>query len=269
MEKDYRSFASNIFSQNGEDGILYELLTDLNIKDGFLVDIGAWNGIYLSNIYRIWKNNLLFSALLIEPDRERFKILKKIKKKNPNLVISNNEINSKSNINKFIKNKFPKINKDNFTLINIDVDSCDYQILEQLKLEPKIIIIEHTFNDDIYFEQITDNVGSSFYSIYKLATSKGYKLVCDTHNSIFIRKDICENMPEVNTNIKHLACTKSELKDLQRMDSLGEVRSEIFFQTSDYKKHVESELMKNFTIIDKIKSLVEKHILRKQYFYVE
>ena len=123
MEKDYRSFASNIFSQNGEDGILYELLTDLNIKDGFLVDIGAWNGIYLSNIYRIWKNNLLFSALLIEPDRERFKILKKIKKKNPNLVISNNEINSKSNINKFIKNKFPKINKDNFTLINIDVDS--------------------------------------------------------------------------------------------------------------------------------------------------
>ena len=53
MEKDYRSFASNIFSQNGEDGILYELLTDLNIKDGFLVDIGAWNGIYLSNIYRI------------------------------------------------------------------------------------------------------------------------------------------------------------------------------------------------------------------------
>ena len=81
--------------------------------------------------------------------------------------------------------------------------------------------------------------------------------------------NIFENMLDVNTNIKHLACTKSELKDLQRMDALGEVRSEIFFQTSDYKKNVESELMKNFTIIDKIKSLVEKYILRKQYFYVE
>lgn len=261
MEKNYKSFASNTFSQNGEDGILSELISDLNITDGYLVDVGAWNGIYLSNIYRIWKNNLLFSALLIEPDVGKFKILKKLQKKNPNLVISNEKINSDSNINTLIKNKFPNINEDNFTLINIDVDSCDYQILEQLQLDPKIIVIEHTFNDDIYFELISDNAGSSFYSIYKLAISKGYELVCDTHNSIFVRKDIYENMMVINSNIKNLACTKSELRDLQRLNALGEVGSEIFFLTPDYKKKVESELMKNYSMIDKIKWLIRRYIL--------
>lgn len=261
MEKNYKSFASNTFSQNGEDGILSELISDLKINDGYLVDIGAWNGIYLSNIYRIWKNNHSFFALLIEPDLGKFKILKKIIKKNPNLVISNKEIHSDANINTLIKNKFPNINKDNFTLINIDVDSCDYQILEQLQLDPKIIVIEHTLNDDIYYELITDNAGSSFYSIYKLAISKGYELVCDTHNSIFVRKDIYEKMVFINKNIQNLACTKQELKDLQRLDSLGEVGSEIFFLTSDYRKKVESELMKNYTMIDKIKWLVRRYIL--------
>ena len=46
MNKVYQNYAKNIFSQNGEDGILVELLDDLNIDNGYLVDIGAWNGIY-------------------------------------------------------------------------------------------------------------------------------------------------------------------------------------------------------------------------------
>ena len=88
MNKVYQNYAKNIFSQNGEDGILVELLDDLNIDNGYLVDIGAWNGIYLNNIYNIWRRNFNYTALLVEPDELKFKLLKRIKKKNRNIIVS-------------------------------------------------------------------------------------------------------------------------------------------------------------------------------------
>ena len=154
MNKQYQNYAKNIFSQNGEDGILEELLDDLNIDNGYLVDIGAWNGIYLSNIYNIWRRKFNYTALLVEPDDLRFKLLKRIKKKNKNIIVSNNkvQINSNSNnINEIIKKNIPSISPDNFTLIVIDVDSFDYQIFHELELSPKIVVIEHTMNEDVYF----------------------------------------------------------------------------------------------------------------------
>ena len=46
----------NIYSQNGEDGVI-ELLLDLfEIKTGSFCEFGAWDGIQLSNTYNLLKN---------------------------------------------------------------------------------------------------------------------------------------------------------------------------------------------------------------------
>ena len=271
MNKVYQNYAKNIFSQNGEDGILVELLDDLNIDNGYLVDIGAWNGIYLNNIYNIWRRNFNYTALLVERDELKFKLLKRIKKKNRNIIVSNKkvQINSNSNnINEIIKKNIPSISHDNFTLIVIDVDSFDYQIFQELELSPKIVVIEHTMNEDVYFEKIDERHGSSFYSIYKLAISKGYELICDTHNSIYIRKDLYPNLVDINPNISNLACSPEELMRLQKLNTGGKVENNLFFKSAIYKKNIESELFKNFTLIDKLKRLVGKFVLKKEYSYV-
>jgi len=65
MKKLYE-YSRNVYSQNGEDGIIEEIFKFLKIKNGILLEIGAWDGFYLSNTANIWSNNKNFKAILIE-----------------------------------------------------------------------------------------------------------------------------------------------------------------------------------------------------------
>lgn len=49
----YNSYSSNIYSQNGEDGIIKELLKCVNINNGWVCEFGAWDCIYLSNTFNL------------------------------------------------------------------------------------------------------------------------------------------------------------------------------------------------------------------------
>jgi len=62
----YGRFRRNVHSQNGEDGILEKLFEVLKITDGYVAEVGAWDGIELSNTYNIFKNNENFIPILIE-----------------------------------------------------------------------------------------------------------------------------------------------------------------------------------------------------------
>ena len=51
------NFKKNIYSQNGEDGILEEILKKLNIKkNGWCCEFGAWDGKHGSNTFNLVKN---------------------------------------------------------------------------------------------------------------------------------------------------------------------------------------------------------------------
>ena len=60
----YLKYAKNLYSQNGEDGIIEKILDDLDIKKGIVIEFGAWDGIYISNIYNLWKYGN-FNGILI------------------------------------------------------------------------------------------------------------------------------------------------------------------------------------------------------------
>ena len=61
----------NVYSQNGEDGIIEKILDMLPNRDRWCVEFGAWNGIYLTNT-----RNLIiekgYSAVLNEADPDLF-----------------------------------------------------------------------------------------------------------------------------------------------------------------------------------------------------
>ena len=93
----FDDFKKNIYSQNGEDGILEEILIKLNLKkNGWCCEFGAWDGKYCSNTFNLVKN-FSYKAIYIEGDENKFKDLKKTESKYPNIYAINKKIDKNKN----------------------------------------------------------------------------------------------------------------------------------------------------------------------------
>ena len=51
-----RSFASNVTSQYGEDGMIAKIFEFIGVKNRWCVEFGAWDGKYLSNTWDLINN---------------------------------------------------------------------------------------------------------------------------------------------------------------------------------------------------------------------
>lgn len=190
-------YRENIFSQNGEDGVLKEILTRLEIKNGSFCEFGAWDGIHLSNTYNLVKEN--WSGVYIEGDSNKFKSLLETKEKHPNqLTCINKYVSTEGQDSLDSILKTTSLDSD-FDVLSIDIDSYDYQVWRSLKhYNPKIVIIEinsglggevlqiHTVDEN-------DNVvlqGSSYASTLNLGKQKGYTCIYHYGNMIFLRNDL-------------------------------------------------------------------------------
>jgi len=195
------NFEYQVYSQNGEDGLLNEILNRLNIKTGFFIEIGVQDGLETNTTYLLMKG---WKGLWIEAD------------KNYTLDITNTfreEINSKALI---LKNEFVTTENIEQILINanvpstidvlsIDIDSNDYWIWEKIKTQsPRVVIIEYNAFIPYDVEWIMNYqknkiwdystaFNSSLKSLEKLGKIKGYKLVACCKNGVnafFVRKDL-------------------------------------------------------------------------------
>src|SRR6056297_2455992 len=125
--------ARDVHSQFGEDGILAEILSRLGIaqetREKWCVEFGAWDGVYLSNTYRLideedWR------AVLIEGDPARHadlcrnipsdRIVKLCR------FVGFGETDSLDAI--LSETAIPQ----EFDLLSIDIDGCDYHVWESL-----------------------------------------------------------------------------------------------------------------------------------------
>ena len=74
MKDKLNIYSRNITSQHGEDGILDYIINSLNGKiNKTCCEFGAWDGIFASNCYNLWKNKG-WSAVLIESDKDKSRI---------------------------------------------------------------------------------------------------------------------------------------------------------------------------------------------------
>jgi len=194
----YNEYKKNIYSQNGEDGIVEELLKRLNIGSGWVCEFGAWNGIYLSNTFNLVKNKN-FNAVFIEGDKKKYNDLLKTVEKFPNIVpieayVDHNDTsNSLDNLLK--RTDIP----NDFDILSIDIDSYDYQVWKSLKVyKPKIVIIEINssvkVDNSVHIHTPSKYQGTGFKPTYDLGLEKGYKFILHTGNMFFIRTDLFDKL---------------------------------------------------------------------------
>lgn len=181
----------NVTSQTGEDGVLKAIFDRIGVVSRWCVDIGAGDGLFISNTWRPI-NEDRWSATLIEADPSNFAVLKERYKDRPDVHCLNEFVTPENSLDKLLASTpIPK----KFDLLSIDIDGMDYWMWHGLKeYSPRVVVIETncTMDTDIDFVQHDPKLrfGTSSLAMVKLARSKGYELVAHlVSNCIFVKAE--------------------------------------------------------------------------------
>lgn len=211
----YHRFCNIIYSQNGEDGILEQLIKELGIQKGTFCEFGASDGITSSNTYNLIKK-YNFSGIAIEINSERYQQCIKNYSAFANVQVFHGAVlhsDKNNDLNAWLKRGNLPYDLD---VLSIDIDCDDYYVWQQLtEFKPKIVIFEtnpyrdpvydelprtpsQEYNNDLLQRWFPDRValGCSFISAVKLGLNKGYIPVSYTGNITFVRKDLVHKLVE-------------------------------------------------------------------------
>ena len=190
MSQNLFEFRENVYSQNGEDGIIEKLLSELKLYTGYYVEFGAHDGKLWSNTYRLYEKG--WNGCLIEADDERYRKLCINVPEDKILKIKSTvaETGDASLDNILERNGVTRVD-----LLSIDIDSDDLRVWEGVKrYDPAIVVIEYnsTIPFDTRFTNPTGTThGNSALSIKESANDRGYALVEGTDtNLIFAKADL-------------------------------------------------------------------------------
>ena len=188
-------FRKNIYSQNGEDGVIEEILQRLAhlYQPGVVVEFGAWDGMHLSNTYNLVEN-FNFSAVYIEGDPDKFIDLQKTALIQSRItpvcaMLSSTGMGDTKTLDSILS----ELGISEVTLLSIDIDSIDLEIWASSVVDAKIVVIEINSSIEpgiIRWNNPPRNTGNSFSATLQVAVRKGYSLVCHTGNMIFVRSDL-------------------------------------------------------------------------------
>jgi len=212
-EDTYHKYCKNVYSQNGEDGILEQLLQELEITNGTFCEFGASNGISSSNTYNLIKK-YDFSGMAIELNEKLYQQCLENYKSFPQVEVFQGAVlynDANNNLNAWLKRGNLPTDLD---VLSIDIDGDDYYVWESLTdFKPKIVLIEvNSYRDPIYEElpgkpsseynidilskwyRMRRAIGCSFISAVKLGLKNGYIPVAFTGNITFVRKDLIHKL---------------------------------------------------------------------------
>lgn len=216
------SFKKNIYSQNGEDGIIEYIFNKINVVNGTFIEFGAWDGKYLSNTYNLFQNKN-WNGIYIEEDIKKFNELYDNFlqfKDRIDCVNAYVGFDSNNNLDTLIE-KYST--KRVFDFISIDVDGLDYFIFEKFeKYLPSVICIEVNaghhpeYNNIIPIDIASNDIGQSIRVISDLASKKDYFPLCYTGNLFLVKNKFKHLFKEDLKSITHIY-----LDFLKHLDSDG------------------------------------------------
>jgi hypothetical protein len=184
------SHARVVTSQDGEDGVIAEIMRRLGITAGWCVEFGAYDGKSDSNTWDL-VHNRGWKAVYIEPSPAFSTLAKNCEGLSDVYCFQDPVAASGDNSLDSILSRTP-LPRD-FDLLVIDIDGDDYYVWEGFtNYRPKVVMIE--FNPfipaDIHYVKPAAKVisaSASLSAVCALAKSKGYQLVCVVGgNAVFV-----------------------------------------------------------------------------------
>ncbi len=177
-------FERQIYSQNGEDGIIEEIFKRIGENNKFFVEFGVEDGKQNNTRYLLEKNG--WRGVWIEGNAERVEEAKVAFKKYP--VCIESAFITRTNIVRIFETcNVPK----KFDFLSVDIDGNDYWVLEALLAsgyKPRVLVVEYNakivppkkwiipYNDDHRWRD-DDYFGASLESFDALGRQHGYSLV--------------------------------------------------------------------------------------------
>lgn len=238
----YIKYARNVYSQNGEDGIIEKIFSELGISEGNVIEFGAWDGIYISNIYMLWKYGN-FNGILIEGDKKRADKFNDPlgKARMFNYFISPNKDDENS-----IDNVLDRIGiNGGIALMSIDIDSCDYYVMESMeRYKPAVIVIEtsNSFGYESIYKSYDS--GCSMRAVWELAREKNYTMVAYTANAILVRNDLLSKLKEFDPTItpKQMYLNETQYIKISSSDENGVLGNIPYYLTESYINKINNEI---------------------------
>ncbi len=173
--------AANVYSQTGEDGVIAAMLRCLPVRDRWCVDVGAYDGIEMSNT-RLLIETEGYSGVLIEASRAAFERLQRNCDGRPGVhaVHARAGFGPADGLDALLS-RYPVPRE--FDFLSIDVDGNDYHVWHAMAAyRPKAICIEFnpTIPPEVPFVQRAEGrvaQGASLLALVELGRTRGYELV--------------------------------------------------------------------------------------------
>lgn len=200
---DYRWIATpmfryNIYSQNGEDGVMEFILRKLPQTPRFVIDIGANDGVEASNS-RLLIEKYQFGGLLIEPFEKAFMKLETLYKTHPNVKLrqvavgsADQEMGTMTWHGHFDKlpTRVENVNgvleeagvPEEIGVLSIDIDGHDNEVLQSIdwkRYRPWFVIAEIDSSSDANLQKQLD-----------IMDQAGYHPILHIGNVFYVRKDV-------------------------------------------------------------------------------
>ena len=190
--KNLHKFKFDVCSQNGEDGVINEILKrSFKNKKLNIVEFGAGDIEENSNTFYLLKNSKINYSVFIEMDQNLFKKLEKLKNEYKQIIPIHSVVDfiaeSKNTIDEILKRNNITNNID---IMSIDIDSYDLDVYKSIKVyHPKLLIIEGGRQKyGIISVHAKDKKLNSFSSIFS-TISKKYYLIFYNGNLFFLNKE--------------------------------------------------------------------------------
>jgi len=193
-----------VFSQNGEDGVIAEILRRIGTGSGGFVEFGIQDGTEGNTVFLA--QVLGWSGLYLEADDASFAALERRYSANPRVRTLHAAVEPDTVEALFAQAGVP----EEPDLVSIDVDGNDYWIWRALTaFRPRLVIVEYNGAFDPASRRVmpytpgfrwdgTSAYGSSLGALEDLGEEKGYRLVHTELagvNAFFVREELAGGLP--------------------------------------------------------------------------
>jgi hypothetical protein len=196
---DLRAYERTVYSQNGEDGIIEEILRRVGVESQYFVEFGVETGIECNCARLALADN--WSGLFLEGEPVCFEQLARRYEPYPMVQCVETYVTSE-NIQRLLEENAVPIE---FDVLSIDIDGNDYWVWKAIRRwRPRVVVIEYNASRSpqerwVMAENLKhrwdgpDYFGASLGSLVELGREKGYTLVGTNSlgvNAFFVREDL-------------------------------------------------------------------------------